>query len=39
MTKMIVNMALGSALTLSAICFLHSKEGKKLKCKIAKMMD
>lgn len=39
MTKMLVNMAIGSAITLSAICFLHTKEGKKIKCKIAKMID
>lgn len=39
MTKMLINMAIGSAVTLSAICFIHSKEGKKLKCKIAKMLD
>lgn len=39
MSKMLIDMAIGSALTIGAICFLHSKDGKKIKCKIAKMMD
>lgn len=39
MTKMLVDMAIGSALTIGAIVFIKSKEGKKLKCKILKMME
>ncbi len=39
MNKMIMNMALGSAATVAAICFLNSKDGKKIRCKIAKVMN
>lgn len=39
MTKMLVNMALGSAATIGAVMFLNSKDGKKLRCKIAKIMN
>lgn len=39
MTKMVIDMAVGSALTIGLICFLNSKDGKKLRCKIAKVMN
>ncbi len=39
MSKMLVNMALGSAVTIGAVVFLNSKDGKKIRCKIAKIMN
>lgn len=39
MSKILLNMAIGSALTIGTICFMSSKDGKKLKCKISKLMD
>lgn len=39
MSKMLINMALGSAVTISAICFLNSKDGKKMKHKIARNLQ
>ncbi len=38
MKKMMIDMMIGSVLTVSTIAFLNSKEGKKLKHKISKMM-
>lgn len=39
MSKMLINMALGSAVTITAAVFLCSKDGKKIRCKIAKIMN
>ncbi len=39
MNKMLINMALGSAVTITALCFLNSKDGKKIKSKIAKTLQ
>ncbi len=39
MCKMVIDMAIGSAVTIGVICFLNTKDGKKIRCKIAKMLD